>query len=401
MSLEGKKIVLCISGSIAAYKTPELTRQLVKSGAIVKIICTAAATKFVSTLSLSTVSKNEVLSNINDGSSWNNHVELGRWADVILIAPCSANTLAKLALGLCDNLLQAVYLSATCPIVVAPAMDEDMWHHPSTKQNLARIKSYGNTIIPVGHGELASGLVGEGRMAELPEIVQFLEVFLHQKNAKPLLGKKALVSAGPTFERIDPVRFIGNFSTGKMGIALAEELAQLGATVSLVLGPTHLRSQNPGINTILVESAEEMYNACDAAFKHSDITIMAAAVADYKPKNRATQKIKKANETLEISLEKNKDILAHLGQIKTGGQILVGFALETENEMANAQQKLKAKNADFIVLNSLQDVGAGFASDTNKVTILAKDGRIHELPLLSKVETAVAIIQTITNPQSL
>jgi phosphopantothenoylcysteine decarboxylase / phosphopantothenate---cysteine ligase len=397
MNLEGKKIVLCISGSIAAYKTPELTRQLVKNGAIVKIICTEAATRFVSTLALSTVSKNEVLSNINDGDSWNNHVELGRWADLILIAPCSANTLGKLANGLCDNLLNAVYLSATCPVVVAPAMDEDMWHHPSTRHNLERLKSYGNTIIPVGHGELASGLVGDGRMAELPEIVQFIQVFLDQKAAQPLKGKTALVSAGPTFERLDPVRFIGNFSTGKMGIALAEELAIRGAKVTLVLGPTHLRSTHPTIHTVLVESAEEMYHACDAAFAHSDISIMAAAVADYKPKNKAEQKIKKADDALEISLVKNKDILAHLGQVKAEGQILVGFALETDNEMANALQKLKKKNADFIVLNSLQDVGAGFGSDTNKVTIIAKDGHSNELPLMSKKETAAAIIQTITN----
>lgn len=396
MSLEGKKIVLCISGSIAAYKTPELTRQLVKSGAIVKIICTDAAAKFVSTLALSTVSKNEVHNNINDGSSWNNHVELGRWADLILIAPCSANTMAKLANGLCDNLLNAVYLSATCPVVIAPAMDEDMWHHPSTKLNLDRLISYGNTIIPVGHGELASGLVGDGRMAELTEIVQFLKVFLDKNSTQPLQGKTALVSAGPTYERLDPVRFIGNFSTGKMGIALAEELAKLGAKVTLVLGPTHLRSTHTAIKTVLVESANEMFEACVAAFPSSDLTIMAAAVADYKPKEKATQKIKKAEETLDISLEKNKDILAHLGQIKTEGQILVGFALETENEMANAQQKLKKKNADYIVLNSLQDTGAGFGGDTNKVTIIAQNGDAVELPLMSKSETASAIVNTIT-----
>lgn len=396
MNLEGKKIVLCISGSIAAYKTPELTRQLVKSGAIVKIICTEAAAKFVSTLALSTVSKNEVLCNINDGSSWNNHVELGRWADLILIAPCSANTMAKLANGLCDNLLNAVYLSATCPVIVAPAMDEDMWHHPSTKQNLERLISYGNTIIPVGHGELASGLVGDGRMAELTEIVQFLKVFLDKNLAQPLKGKTALVSAGPTYERLDPVRFIGNFSTGKMGIALAEELAKLGATVTLVLGPTHLRSAHKAIKTVLVESANEMFEACVAAFPSCDLTIMAAAVADYKPKEKATQKIKKADDTLEISLEKNKDILAHLGQIKTEGQILVGFALETENEMTNALQKLKKKNADYIVLNSLQDAGAGFGGDTNKVTILGQNGDTVELPLMSKSETASAIVKAIT-----
>lgn len=395
MNLEGKKIVLCITGSIAAYKTPELVRQMIKSGAEVKVICTEAATHFVSSLALSTVSKNEVLCHISDGNNWNNHVMLSRWADILLIAPCSANTLAKLAHGICDNLVNAVYLSAICPVMIAPAMDEDMWHHPSTKRNLECVKSFGNHVIPVANGELASGLIGEGRMAEPLDIVQHLIDFLHQQSYLPLKGKKALVSAGPTYEKIDPVRFIGNFSTGKMGIALAENLAKLGAAVTLVLGPTHLSSHNTDIKTILVESAEEMFNSCVEVFPEMDIAIMAAAVADYKPKEKALQKIKKVGDTLEISLTRNKDILAHLGSVKNKNQILVGFALETENEMANAMNKLAAKNADFIVLNSMQEVGAGFGGDTNKVCILGKDGIKKEIPLQSKTAVAEAIVNYI------
>ena len=395
MNLEGKKIVLCITGSIAAYKTPELVRQMIKSGAEVKVICTEAATHFVSSLALSTVSKNEVLCHISDGNNWNNHVMLSRWADILLIAPCSANTLAKLAHGICDNLVNAVYLSAICPVMIAPAMDEDMWHHPSTKRNLECVKSFGNHVIPVANGELASGLIGEGRMAEPLDIVQHLIDFLHQQSYLPLKGKKALVSAGPTYEKIDPVRFIGNFSTGKMGIALAENLAKLGASVTLVLGPTHLSSQNTHIKTILVESAEEMFNSCVEVFPEMDIAIMAAAVADYKPKEKALQKIKKVGDTLEISLTRNRDILAHLGSVKNENQILVGFALETENEMANAMNKLVAKNADFIVLNSMQEVGAGFGGDTNKVCILGKDGIKKEIPLQSKTAVAEAIVNYI------
>lgn len=397
MTLSGKKIVLCISGSIAAYKTPQLVRQLIKEGAEVKVICTKAATQFVSTLSLSTVSKHEVLSDISEGSNWNNHVELGRWADLLLVAPASANTLAKLANGFCDNLLNAVYLSAICPVFIAPAMDEDMWHHPGTKNNLKTLQSFGNYIIPVGNGELASGLFGDGRMAEPDFILQLLATYFNSNNSKPLSGKKALITAGPTFEKIDPVRFIGNFSTGKMGIALAESLAKEGAAVTLVLGPTHLRPKNNGIQTILVESAEEMFQACVSNFADADIAIMSAAVADFKPKEMATEKIKKTENTLSILLEQNKDILAHLGSIKKDGQILVGFALETNNELVNAQKKLSAKNADFIVLNSLQDAGAGFGGDTNKVCILSKSGEQKNLPLQSKEATAQAIIEYITH----
>ncbi|MBL7712437.1 MAG: bifunctional phosphopantothenoylcysteine decarboxylase/phosphopantothenate--cysteine ligase CoaBC [Chitinophagaceae bacterium] len=396
MSLKGKKIILGVTGSIAAYKTPHLVRLLVKEGAAVKVICTEAAGKFVSTLALSTVSRHEVLSNISDGSAWNNHVALGRWADVMLVAPCSANTLARLAQGICDNLLAAVYLSATCPVHIAPAMDEDMWHHPSTKNNLKTLAAYGNQLIPVGHGELASGLVGEGRMAEPEDLVRHLSAYF-DKTTLPLSGKKALVTAGPTFERLDPVRYLGNFSTGKMGIALAERLAALGAEVNLVLGPTHLRPADPKVQVTQVESAGEMFDACAALFPAADIAIMAAAVADFRPKERAGQKIKKTAETLELVLEKNKDILAYLGSIKKEQQLLVGFALETHNEMEHARAKLQAKNADFIVLNSLQQSGAGFGTDTNQVSILGRDGSVTEIPLQSKTSVASAIISYITN----
>ena len=395
MQLAGKKIILAITGSIAAYKTPHLVRLLVKAGAEVKVILTPAATDFVSPLALATVSKNPVHSNVSDNSAWNNHVEMGLWADVLLVAPCSANTLAKMAHGLCDNLVGAVFLSAKCPVLVAPAMDEDMWLHPSTKRNIDIIQSYGNTIIPVAHGELASGLIGEGRMAEPEEIVSFLFSFLQKKNEQPLKGIKALVSAGPTYERLDPVRFIGNFSTGKMGIALAEALADKGAEVTLVLGPSSLEILNPKFEIRRVESAEEMYEACKKVFPSCKISVLAAAVADYKPDNIAPDKIKKQGETLSLTLTKTQDILATLGKTKKKGQTLVGFALETNNEKANALKKLKVKNADMIVLNSLRDEGAGFGHDTNKVTLIKANGKSVSLPLLSKKETAEEIVNQI------
>jgi len=395
MNLKGKKIILAVTGSIAAYKTPELVRQFVKAGADIKVIMTPSAGAFVTALSLATVSRNAVHSNVNDGAAWNNHVELGRWADVLIIAPCSANTLAKLANGLCDNLVCAVYLSAVCPVFIAPAMDEDMWLHPATKTNLEKIKSNGNHILPVAHGELASGLIGEGRMAEPQDIVLFTENFFQKKNELPLRGLKALVTAGPTYERLDPVRFIGNFSTGKMGIALAETLAEKGALVTLVLGPTHLSSSHPQITIIKVESGKEMYDACLQKFPDADIAIMAAAVADYRPQEVAHEKIKKKDTTFSLQLEKTTDILASLGKIKKAHQLLVGFALETQNEEANALKKLREKNVDIIVLNSLKDAGAGFAHDTNKVTLLSSDGKKNVLPLQTKKETAEAIVNTI------
>lgn len=392
--MQGKKILLTVTGSIAAYKTPILVRLLIKAGAEVKVILTESAKDFVSPLALSTVSRHEVFSSVHDGKDWNNHVALGRWADVMLIAPCSANTLAKLANGLCDNLVCAVYLSATCPVIIAPAMDEDMWIHPATQANLEKLKSYGNQIIPVEHGELASGLVGPGRMAEPEALRDFLGDFLAVNANLPLKGKKALVTAGPTYERLDPVRFIGNFSTGKMGIALAEALAARGASVTLVLGPTHLQASNPGIHTINVESSAQMWEAATDVFQEADIAIMAAAVADYKPSVTAGEKIKKSGDTLNVQLTKTHDILKTLGSRKRDDQILVGFALETNNEQENALQKLRDKGADLIVLNTLRDEGAGFGHDTNKVTLIWEGGT-KMLPLQSKADTAAAIVNTI------
>jgi phosphopantothenoylcysteine decarboxylase/phosphopantothenate--cysteine ligase len=362
------------------------------------VITTPAAEKFVSPLSLATVSKHPVYSNVNDGAAWNNHVEMGRWADAMVIAPCSANTLAKMANGICDTLVNAVYLSAVCPVFVAPAMDEDMWLHASTRNNIRKIRSYGSHIIPVGHGELASGLVGEGRMAEPEDIAGYLADFFLQQADKPLKGTKALVTAGPTYERIDPVRFIGNFSSGKMGVAIAEALADKGAQVTLVLGPSHLQVYHVNINVVPVESAQQMYDACMAAFPQAQVAVLAAAVADYRPEIAATEKIKKQGKTLDIKLAKNKDILATLGAMKKAGQILAGFALETNNELENAKGKLAAKNADLIVLNSLQDEGAGFGHDTNKITLISRN-RQESLPLQSKSDAAAAIVNYILELQ--
>jgi len=393
--LQGKKILIGVSGSIAAYKSILLTRLLVKAGAEVKIILTLSAKDFVTPLSLSTISKNPVLTDLFEENSWANHVMLGRWADVMLIAPLSCNTLAKMANGLCDNLLLAVYLSATCPVVVAPAMDEDMWKHPSTKTNLQKIESFGNKIIPVEKGELASGLVGDGRMAEPETIIQFIESGFFSK--KDLEGKKALVTAGPTYEAIDPVRFIGNHSSGKMGFAVAEELASRGAEVHLVAGPNSLQTNNPAIKIISVESAEEMYNACENFFPAADITIMSAAVADYTPAVKSNEKIKKDNDVFIVELVKTKDILKTLGAQKKNGQILVGFALEKANEKQYALNKLKMKNADMIVLNSLNDEGAGFGYNTNKITIFEKNGNELHYDTKPKQQVAKDIVDRVVN----
>jgi phosphopantothenoylcysteine decarboxylase / phosphopantothenate---cysteine ligase len=391
--LSGKKILLGITGSIAAYKTPILVRQLIKKGAEVKVIMTPAAKDFVSSLTLSTLSHNKVLTDLFDEETWANHVMLGRWADLLLIAPLSCNTLSKMAQGQCDNLLLAIYLSATCPVLIAPAMDEDMWHHAASKNNIRIIEEHGCRVMPVGYGELASGLVGEGRMAEPEEIVGFLDQYF--VNSGNLTGKKALVTAGPTYEPIDPVRFIGNHSSGKMGYAIAEELAARGAQVSLISGPVAFDRPLPGVNVVKVMTAEEMYESCINENDY-DIAVMAAAVADYTPVTVSDTKIKKTEAGLDLSLKKTKDILKTLGTNKKENQVLVGFALETDNEQENATKKLKDKNADMLILNSLNDEGAGFGYDTNKVTFFFRNGDKKEVALKSKKLLAKDIIDAIT-----
>ena len=397
------KIILGITGSIAAYKSAFLTRLLVKQGHEVQVLMTEAATSFIAPLTLSTLSKRPVYSDVRSEAGWNNHVELGLWADVLLIAPASANTLAKLANGLCDNILSAVYLSARCPVCVAPAMDVDMWHHPATQANMQRLQQQGVQVIPVGHGELASGLVGDGRMAEPEDILAFVEQLHHNsKQPKALSGKKALVTAGPTFEPLDPVRFIGNHSSGKMGIAIAEALHAQGAEVTLVLGPTSLKPHNPAIRLERVLSAQEMYDACARVFEQTDIAVLAAAVADYRPRFFSETKIKKKDNELTLELEKTVDIAATLGKRKRAGQVFVGFALETNDEVQNAQSKLEKKNFDFIVLNSMRDSGAGFGHDTNKISILQRNGSRIDYPLKTKNEVAqdiVAEIAQLANPK--
>jgi len=391
--LQGKKILLGVTGSIAAYKSLLLIRALVKEGAEVKVIQTPSSRDFVTPLSLATLSKNPVLSDLFAGDTWANHVQLGRWADVLLIAPLSCNTLAKMAQGLCDNLLLATYLSAVCPVVVAPAMDEDMWHHPSTQAGLDRLISFGNNIIPVEKGELASGLFGDGRMAEPETILDYLRKLLDRK--KDLAGKKALVTAGPTHEAIDPVRFIGNHSSGKMGVALAKTLVQRGAIVDLVLGPSALTIDMPGLTLHRVTSAEEMYTRCLEKFPEIDIAVLSAAVADYTPVVKATEKIKKNDGTLVLELTRTKDILKTLGSLKKKGQLVIGFALETTGERDYALGKLKSKNADLIVLNSLNDDGAGFGFDTNKITIFGSDGSEQAFQRKPKQQVAEDIVDSI------
>jgi len=362
---------------------------------MVKVIMTPAAKDFVTPLSLATLSKHPVTIDLSEGDVWANHVELGRWADVMLIAPLSCNTLAKMAHGICDNLLLATYLSAVCPVVVAPAMDEDMWKHPSTRLNLERLHFFGNHVIPVEKGELASGLFGDGRMAEPETVLSFLQekVFVGQKH--DLAGKKALVTAGPTYEAIDPVRFIGNYSSGKMGVAIARELADRGAMVDLVLGPSSLSAEHPGITLHRVQSASEMYKTSLEAFPQADLAIMSAAVADYTPVETAREKIKKNEGRLVLELTKTPDILKTLGQQKRKGQVLVGFALETTGERDYALEKLKTKNADLIVLNSLNDAGAGFGYDTNKITIFGSDGTEQAYERKPKQQVAADIVDKV------
>ena len=394
--LSGKKVLLGVSGGIAAYKIASLVRLFIKAGAHVQVIMTPASKDFVTPLTLSTLSKNPVHSSFynqdDENEKWNNHVELALWADLMVIAPATANTLSKMTNGICDNLLIAAYLSAKCPVYFAPAMDLDMYKHPSTISNFSNLKQFGNTIIPAENGELASGLSGEGRMAEPENIIAFIEDDLNSK--LPLKGKKILITAGPTYEAIDPVRFIGNHSTGKMGFDIAVSAANLGASVILVSGPTNCKVSNPLINVISVISAEEMYNVCQEFFADVDVAISAAAVADYKPKNVALQKIKKAADNFTLELEKTKDILASLGAQKKN-QFLIGFALETENEIENAKLKIQKKNLDLIVLNSLQDRGAGFGKPTNKVTFIDKDFNVEPMELKSKEAVADDILNKV------
>lgn len=395
MMMKNKKIIVGVSGSIAAYKSAFLVRLLIKAGASVQVIMTEAATGFITPLTLSTLSKNPVLTGFtkNAEGEWNNHVELGLWADAVIIAPASANTIAKMANGICDNLLLATYLSARCNVYLAPAMDLDMYKHKATLDNLKRLQSFGNGIIHPGNGELASGLYGEGRMAEPEEILAFLEKEFSKD--LPLTGKKALVTAGPTYEAIDPVRFIGNHSSGKMGFAIAEELAAKGAAVTLVCGPNSLTVNNKNIARIDITSAEELYTASVKAFKTADIAVLSAAVADYRPATVAKQKIKKTESSRSIELMPTKDTLAELGKLKKTNQLLVGFALETNNETEHAKAKIKKKNLDLVVLNSLNDKGAGFKNETNKITIIDRNNKSIKFELKSKGEVAKDIVYVI------
>ena len=400
--LSGKKIVLGVSGGIAAYKTATLVRLFIKAGAEVQVIMTPASKDFVTPLTLSTLSKRPVFSSFfnedekNEDAkqdvTWNNHVEIGLWADLMVIAPATANTLSKMVNGNCDNLLLAVYLSAKCPVYFAPAMDLDMYKHPSTLASFASLDSFANIMIPAESGELASGLSGEGRMAEPENIVSFVENDVLGKLS--LRGKKIMITAGPTYEAIDPVRFIGNHSSGKMGFDIAHEAAKLGAEVTLISGPSHLNVTDKSINLIRVVSAEEMYNVCHNYFEKTDVAIAAAAVADYRPINVASQKIKKQESSFNIELEKTKDILASLGELKKN-QFLIGFALETENEIENAKLKIQKKNLDLIVLNSLQDEGAGFGTPTNKVTFIDRNFSIEPMDLKSKSKVAQDILNKV------
>lgn len=390
--LRGKKILIGVCASIAAYKTAILIRLLKKEGAEVQVIMTHSALDFITPLTLSTLSKNPVLIEFQSSSSgeWNSHVDLGLWADLFLIAPASANTLSKMASGLCDNLLLATYLSSRCPVYIAPAMDVDMYLHTATVNNLNQLRSFGNVIIDADHGELASGLVGEGRMAEPESLVYTLINHFKKKTINPEL--KVLITAGPTQESLDPVRFISNHSTGKMGYAIAMELAERGAKVNLVSGPVNLKISHPNIEKISVNSAQEMLSSCESLYPDCDIAIFAAAVSDYRPAKIARQKIKKSGKPATLELINNPDIAYELGLLKQSSQVNVGFALETENEIENASLKIKKKNFDYIILNSLKDKGAGFSHSTNKITIIDQEGNQTKYGLKSKMDVAQDII---------
>jgi len=392
--LKGKKFILGISGGIAAYKCAHLTRLLVKEGAEVQVLMTKMAKEFITPLTMATLSKRPILVEFYnpENGDWNSHVDTGLWADAMIVAPATANTMGKMANGIADNLLITTYLSARCPVFVAPTMDLDMYKHPSTTHNMERLRSYGNMLIEPGAGELASGLVGKGRMAEPEEIIETLRAYFKKKASKKLVGKKVLVSAGPTHEKIDPVRFIGNYSSGKMGFALAEELAERGVEVTLVSGPSSLKCNHVGIKRVDVVSAAEMHKACEKVFPDCDAAIMSAAVADYTPATPANQKMKRKTDTLSIELKSTVDIAKALGAVKNDKQILVGFALETNDEQQNALKKLESKSLDMIVLNSLQDSGAGFNVDTNKITIINKQNKKIDFSLKSKAEVASDII---------
>lgn len=396
--LKGKHIILGITGSIAAYKAAYIIRGLVKKGAEVQVVITPSGKEFITPLTLATLSSHPVISEFfsNRDGTWNSHVDLGLWADVMLIAPATASTIGKMANGIADNMLVTTYLSCKAPVFVAPAMDLDMFAHPTTQQNLDRLRSFGNRIIEPASGELASHLVGKGRMEEPDKIIEVLEEFFSEQ--QELKGKKIVITAGPTYEKIDPVRFIGNYSSGKMGYALAEACANRGAEVILVSGPVSLSTHHPAIKRIDVESADEMYEATVHAFQEANAAILCAAVADYRPENKAEQKIKREkDEELLLRLVANKDIAAALGSMKKDGQVLVGFALETQNGVQHATGKLERKNLDFIVLNSLSDAGAGFRCDTNKVSILERNGQITEYALKSKTEVAGDIVNKLVD----
>jgi phosphopantothenoylcysteine decarboxylase/phosphopantothenate--cysteine ligase len=394
MLLKGKKILLGISGSIAAYKAAPLSRLFIKAGAEVQILMTEAATNFISPLTLSTLTNKAVFSTVHSEEGWNNHVEFGLWADAMIIAPATANTLSRMACGLCDNVVLAAYLSARCPVFVAPAMDVDMWKHPTTLRNIDQLQQDGVHVLPVEHGELASGLIGEGRMAEPETILSHLQNFFQKKSF--LKGKKILITAGPTLEEIDPVRYISNYSSGKMGLALTRAALEAGASVTLVLGPVHIPIlTHAELEVIHVKGAQEMYQAALQHFEKADIGIMAAAVADYRPESIAEQKIKKTGDQLVLKLIKNPDIAAELGRRKRPEQFLVGFALETENQEVNALSKLHKKNLDLIVLNSPNTPGAAFLHDTNQVSLLEADGTQQEFPLKTKDEVALDILNAL------